>query len=68
MNVDVKHCALCGQDHDQLPFQAFGRPCGEWTHWAMCPVANEPILCQIVDSPLARMRRIGNGPGVATEE
>lgn len=67
MNVDVNRCARCGQDHEGLEFRLFDRPCGEWTHWAMCPVTQEPILCRIEESPLAGMRRVGNGPGDSVE-
>lgn len=62
MNVNVNHCARCGQDHEGLEFSPFTNPCGEWTHWAMCPVVREPILCRIMDSPLAGMRRRGAEP------
>ena len=57
MKTDVKCCARCGQDHDQLEFTAFteqaeapiGRTGKRLTHFATCPTYNEPILMCIVD-------------------
>lgn len=45
--VDVVGCARCGTDHTQLSFQRLTRP-GRHTHWAWCPVVDEPIMLRIV--------------------
>jgi hypothetical protein len=37
-------CVRCGEDHEGIEPKRFKNPCGEWTHWTMCPVTNEPIL------------------------
>jgi len=43
--VDVKRCARCGQNHNALVFHRLTNP-SAYTHWAMCPITNEPILLQ----------------------
>lgn len=58
MNIDVRNCARCGQDHDALTFKQFQRPVTEdkdkdnetilWTHWAVCPVTDDPILLRLI--------------------
>lgn len=53
--VQVYSCARCTQDH-QLYFQKFiyhsvtGLGDIVFTHWAICPVLNEPVLMRIVDT------------------
>lgn len=51
--TQIKNCARCGEDHDLVEFSKFKKPIPEhvsvrkmkmWTHWAMCPKTNEPIL------------------------
>jgi hypothetical protein len=54
MKINVKHCARCEQDHADLEFAAFTEhpvPVTdkiEWTHWAMCPALNEPVLMRVI--------------------
>jgi len=56
MKVNVRHCARCEQDHDDVEFKEFslhpiwdGEDEESWTHWAMCPTLNEPIILHIYD-------------------
>lgn len=44
LSMTVRGCARCNEDHEQLVFLKLGQPCQEWTHWAVCPTTNEPIL------------------------
>lgn len=44
-------CPRCGKAHDKLSAREFSVPVApkemapfRWTHWAMCPTTNEPIL------------------------
>lgn len=49
---DVENCARCGGDHEGLKYNLFDPPVKPvhpldrttWTHWAMCPVTDEPII------------------------
>lgn len=57
MNIDIRYCARCEQDHKQLKFTEFSsHPIEDeesgiiWTHWALCPVLNEPILLHIKET------------------
>ena len=47
MKINIKNCARCEGDHDQLEFEAFTNPPGKETHFAMCPFYDEPILMWI---------------------
>ena len=56
MKVDVKSCARCGEDHDDLEFSEFTNPPRfaetTYTHYATCPTRfSEPILLAIVEEP-----------------
>jgi recombinational DNA repair protein (RecF pathway) len=44
VTIDVRHCARCQQDHDAVEFKPLTNAPPECSHWAMCPVTNEPIL------------------------
>lgn len=46
MIVDLVGCARCeGDGHKALEFKSFTIPVEDyWTHWAMCPTVDEPIL------------------------
>lgn len=51
-NYDIRDCARCGQDHEQLEFKSLTRPVeyhGESIYqlWALCPVSGEPILMRV---------------------
>jgi ribosomal protein S27AE len=48
MKTDVKECARCGQDHAGITFTELINP-GLVSHFAMCPVTNQPILMAIHD-------------------
>ena len=51
--TDVIKCARCGSLHQQIVFAKLQRPIEAheyiFTHWALCPRNNEPILLQILD-------------------
>lgn len=49
MKTDIKLCARCGGDHDQLEFTELKQSQNEWTHWASCPTNGEPIMMAVVD-------------------
>lgn len=53
--LDLEQCARCGEDHKTLTFAALTTPMRvdlgqrdweEFTHWAMCPTLNEPIMAK----------------------
>lgn len=49
ITFDQVGCARCdGDGHEHITFQPFTRPmvvdAWTFTHWAMCPTVNEPIL------------------------
>ncbi len=52
----LEGCARCkGEGHAGLDFKEFTHPFvievdpeTEWSHWAMCPTVNEPILMAVV--------------------
>ena len=46
--TDVKGCARCGQDHDDVEFFPLTNPADDWNFWRMCPVRNEPLMAAIV--------------------
>jgi hypothetical protein len=45
--IAVKHCARCGKDHLVIVFKPLRRPADDITHWASCPMTNEPILMMV---------------------
>lgn len=51
--TDVIKCARCGSLHQQIVFAKLQQPIEAheyiFTHWALCPRNNEPILLQILD-------------------
>jgi len=46
----LKNCARCGGEHADIEFVLLTNPerC-RYTHWAMCPVAEQPILLRIAE-------------------
>ena len=40
----ITNCARCGGRHTDIWFWKFTRKASEYTHWAMCPKTNQPIL------------------------
>lgn len=41
----LRGCARCGNDHPRIVFRRFRRyPINEFTHWALCPSTEEPVL------------------------
>ncbi len=52
VTYNVKSCARCGQDHDNLIFKKFKNPFifknVEIEYWALCPICHEPILLHII--------------------
>jgi hypothetical protein len=49
MTVNVKRCARCGHDHDQLTFTELANATDEWNRWAMCPNVSQPIMMRVTD-------------------
>jgi hypothetical protein len=57
---DVINCSRCDSaQHKKLVFRRFKRPIivgngnaqTTFTHWAMCPILNQPILITLEDVP-----------------
>lgn len=52
--INVKHCARCGEDHEDLEFNEFSLnpivDCNDiaWNYWSMCPKTKEPVLLRII--------------------
>ncbi len=44
VTTSVNCCARCGGNHADLVFRKMAKASDEWTHWTMCPTANEPIM------------------------
>lgn len=49
--LNVKSCARCGLDHQNLVLMELRQPMApedapgvSWTHWAKCPTSGEPIM------------------------
>jgi hypothetical protein len=52
MEAKIIQCARCEEDHETLEFSKFRRPMIDdngtaWSHWAMCPIENAPILLRV---------------------
>jgi len=45
--MDIRSCARCGQDHDNLVFAKLHQPQEEWSYWCLCPTTGEPIMMAI---------------------
>jgi len=46
--TSIRNCARCGCSHDKLTFMKLKKPSGEFTHWAICPQSEQPIMMKIV--------------------
>jgi hypothetical protein len=46
--TDVRGCARCEGDHDQVDFAAFKRRPAHASHWALCPKTGEPVLLAVL--------------------
>lgn len=48
--TEINNCARCGGSH-RVVFKKLARPMTEsrHTHWALCPVTDEPILMRVID-------------------
>lgn len=44
MSIDLKGCARCGEDHDDLTFKKLRRSNPRHDHFAMCPETEQPIM------------------------
>jgi hypothetical protein len=54
--MNISNCARCGGNHQDLEFQELKQPHDpegpeNYTHWAMCPTLDEPILAFEYDMP-----------------
>jgi hypothetical protein len=66
VNVNIRNCARCGQDHNNLEFTRFKGNLVEcsgstWKYWGMCPIHNEPVLLNVVTNK--RTKEIINETG-----
>lgn len=46
--TDVEDCARCGGDHE-IVASPFTRPPENYSHYAVCPETEEPILVAVLD-------------------
>lgn len=56
--IDMLRCTRCGGDHKGVVFKALNKPMrvegasqrdyDEFTHWAMCPTLNEPLIAKML--------------------
>lgn len=48
MPIHIKRCARCDGEHEleftEMSGDPIRTPDGTYTHWAMCPTTNQPIL------------------------
>ena len=53
----VKNCVRCGQDHEVEMKKVSGDPIddGKYSHYAICPVLNEPIMIEILKTDKKKM-------------
>ena len=51
VEMDVIGCSRCGCDHKKVLFKKFIKEPGQgyYSHWAMCPANNEPVLMAVVE-------------------
>ena len=47
LGVNMPNCSRCDGSHDDVMFQPFTKPSDAYTHWAMCPTTNEPIVMSL---------------------
>lgn len=47
--TNINNCARCGENHTNLLFKKFTNDCNGFTHFAICPTNQEPILLKIVE-------------------
>lgn len=51
ISVNLRSCARCGGDHNNLVFAKFTRSLEvdghDFTHWCMCPSVAQPILMEV---------------------
>lgn len=52
ISVDVIKCQRCGTDHIAMQFNPLTNPADQFTFWAMCPTANQPLLMALMDNNL----------------
>ncbi len=48
VHITFSNCARCGDKHRRIVCGKFTRPCGEFTHYSVCPKTGEPILVRVV--------------------
>lgn len=47
MTTNIKRCARCGNDHEDLPMKDMSNS-DRFSHWAECPTNGQPILIKII--------------------
>lgn len=50
VTTNISNCARCGGNHVAMKFEPLKRAMVEHslTHWAMCPITQEPVLLGIL--------------------
>jgi hypothetical protein len=51
--ISAVQCARCGSCHRQVQFHKFTMP-GAFTHWALCPKNDEPMLLKLEEADLLK--------------
>jgi len=46
--ISLSNCARCGGAHEQLEVKPLDNPPDRYTHFAMCPISQQPIMVKIV--------------------
>lgn len=52
--IDIRICARCQGPHYRLAVKPLTRPTDEWTHFAVCPVLNEPVFVRYATSMIGK--------------
>lgn len=49
-STTITGCARCGQTHQNIEVREFTEPADKYTHFAICPSTNEPILIYMTET------------------
>lgn len=70
--LDIVKCSRCNGDHKHLKFKQFKNCVSQFTHWALCPTTEEPMLtghATISDQPqLRKFQKEGRSVTLSTKK
>lgn len=58
--LNITKCPRCDGNHKRLVFKPFKQAVSQYTHWALCPVTQEPLLtgyASFADLPLLQKHK-----------